>query len=121
MGIYPSARGMWNGKEERASGYDQKEVLYIDHNGCVGNFLSLKQRKLFHSTAGSGTHRIRTQPRVMFGDLPAPTPIIDLGGADELVGSLREDRTIVSIVPELNIIADTGTFRFTLCYRRFLK
>ncbi|VDN59109.1 unnamed protein product [Dracunculus medinensis] len=35
-------------------------------------------------------------------------PIIDLGGADELVGMLREDRTIVSIVPELNVVSDTG-------------
>uniref|UniRef100_A0A915B050 Cadherin domain-containing protein n=1 Tax=Parascaris univalens TaxID=6257 RepID=A0A915B050_PARUN len=35
-------------------------------------------------------------------------PIIDLGGADELVGSLREDRTIVSIVPELSVIPETG-------------
>lgn len=35
-------------------------------------------------------------------------PIIDLGGADELVGSLREDRTIVSIVPELSVVPETG-------------
>ncbi|KHN87122.1 hypothetical protein Tcan_14189 [Toxocara canis] len=35
-------------------------------------------------------------------------PIIDLGGADELVGSLREDRTIVSIVPELSVLPETG-------------
>ncbi|VDN05975.1 unnamed protein product [Thelazia callipaeda] len=35
-------------------------------------------------------------------------PIIDLGGADELVGSVREDRTIVNVVPKLSIVHETG-------------
>uniref|UniRef100_A0A914RIW5 Cadherin domain-containing protein n=1 Tax=Parascaris equorum TaxID=6256 RepID=A0A914RIW5_PAREQ len=43
---------------------------------------------------------------MLIGKISAP--IIDLGGADELVGSLREDRTIVSIVPELSVIPETG-------------
>lgn len=35
-------------------------------------------------------------------------PIIDLGGADELVGTIREDRTVFSVVPKLSIIRETG-------------
>ncbi|MCP9262152.1 CAlSYntenin/Alcadein [Dirofilaria immitis] len=35
-------------------------------------------------------------------------PIIDLGGADELVGTVREDRTIVNVNPKLDIIHETG-------------
>ncbi|VDM94555.1 unnamed protein product, partial [Onchocerca ochengi] len=34
-------------------------------------------------------------------------PIIDLGGADELVGTIREDGTIVDVNPKLNIIHGT--------------
>ncbi|MFH4977030.1 hypothetical protein AB6A40_003739 [Gnathostoma spinigerum] len=35
-------------------------------------------------------------------------PVIDLGGADDLVGWLREDQNIVSITPELTIVEGTG-------------
>uniref|UniRef100_A0A1I8EBB1 Cadherin domain-containing protein n=3 Tax=Wuchereria bancrofti TaxID=6293 RepID=A0A1I8EBB1_WUCBA len=35
-------------------------------------------------------------------------PIIDLGGADELVGTVREDRTIVNVIPKLGIVHETG-------------
>uniref|UniRef100_A0A0R3S206 Calsyntenin-1 n=1 Tax=Elaeophora elaphi TaxID=1147741 RepID=A0A0R3S206_9BILA len=35
-------------------------------------------------------------------------PIIDLGGADELLGTIREDRTIVNVNPKLSIVHDTG-------------
>lgn len=35
-------------------------------------------------------------------------PIIDLGGADELVGTVREDRTIVDVIPKLDIVHETG-------------
>ncbi|KAL3994852.1 Cadherin domain family protein [Acanthocheilonema viteae] len=35
-------------------------------------------------------------------------PVIDLGGADELLGTIREDRTIVNVNPKLGIVHETG-------------
>ncbi|VDK67035.1 unnamed protein product [Litomosoides sigmodontis] len=35
-------------------------------------------------------------------------PIIDLDGADELLGTIREDRIVVNVNPKLGIVHDTG-------------
>jgi hypothetical protein len=35
-------------------------------------------------------------------------PIIDLKGADTLIGTVREDQRVVSVVPELTLLANTG-------------
>jgi hypothetical protein len=36
-------------------------------------------------------------------------PIIDLKGADGLIGTVREDQRVISVVPELALLADTGS------------
>lgn len=35
-------------------------------------------------------------------------PIIDLHGADQLIGIIREDQRVVSIAPHISIVAETG-------------
>ena len=35
-------------------------------------------------------------------------PIIDLNGAEELIGTIREDEHIVSVSPQLRILHGTG-------------
>jgi hypothetical protein len=37
-------------------------------------------------------------------------PIIQLNGAEELIGTIREDERIVAISPHLSIYPDTGEF-----------
>ena len=36
------------------------------------------------------------------------TPVIDLHGADEFIGLIREDQQVVSIAPRLAILSETG-------------
>lgn len=39
-------------------------------------------------------------------------PIIQLNGAEELIGSLREDEHVIAVSPHLSIYPDTGRFLF---------
>lgn len=35
-------------------------------------------------------------------------PIIDLNGAEELIGTIREDERVVSLSPQIRILPETG-------------
>lgn len=39
-------------------------------------------------------------------------PIIQLNGAEELIGTLREDERVVAVSPHLSIYPDTGEYNF---------
>lgn len=37
-------------------------------------------------------------------------PVIDLRGADQLTATIREDELVLNTVPDLSIVAESGTF-----------
>ena len=39
-------------------------------------------------------------------------PVIDLHGADEFIGLIREDQQVLSVSPRLAILSESGLYKF---------